>query len=192
MAANARHETSDLDELRRLLLAAGPASLSGVIGIDGIDGAGKSTLAKSLCELIGGTVLSVDGFVAENQGGYVPHLNVQSLKRSVGECRRPLIVEGVCLLAVLKAVSVKADVLIYVKRLGGFYDPDAHPDEPVEELVRRFVEQHRDFVVIDAELSGDPAPDPASIQWSPLREEIVRYHAEYRPSQHAAIVWMAG
>lgn len=164
------HETASPEALAGLLQSSYPAALSGVIGIDGIDGVGKTPLARGLQKAIGGTVISLDDFIEKNQGGYVRFLKLSELGHALAGSERPVIVEGVCLLAVLEQMPVQLALLIYVKRIGDhgvWYDKTKYdPEEPVEEILAKYY--HGGI--------------------TQFREEIIRYHAEYRPSQRATII----
>jgi hypothetical protein len=186
------HEVSTVSELAELLpsLNANPI----LIGIDGRDGAGKTTLAKALGQCTGAAVVSLDDFVAKNRGSYVPHLRTGDLREALSSAGRPAIVEGVCLLAVLEALSLEPDLLVYVKRIrddGYWYDHDVcDPEEDEETLIERLSREEAAFAPLAARLSGKPEPEGDDPGLSPLNEEIVRYHCRYRPSRRARIVFL--
>ncbi len=186
-------EARSIDEVAALLHGRYIDALPGIIAIDGTDGVGKTTLALGLQATIGGTVVSLDDFVLKNRGGYVPYLKTAELKAALESRTRPCIVEGVCVLAALERVSYKADVFIYVKRLvsyGYWNDEDTcDPTEPVEELIARRAWEVAALARFEAERSGKVVPEDAEPRLTPLREEIIRYHAHYRPSRHADIAF---
>ena len=188
------HETSNPDEIAELLRTSYTHALSGTIAIDGTDGVGKTTLAVALQNSLGGTLVSLDDFVLEKHGGYVPYLKTVELKAVLETINRPIIVEGVCVLSALERVFHERNVLIYVKRLasyGYWHDEDVcDPTEPVEELIARRAEEVGSFARLDAELSGEPLPEDKKPRLTPLREEIIRYHARYRPSRYADIIFL--
>ena len=188
------HETRSPDELAELLRKSYAHTLSGTIAIDGRDGVGKTTLAVALQAAVGGTVISLDDFVLENCGGYVPHLKIAELKAALERSRRPCIVDGVCILAALERVSHRHDVLIYVKRLQsyGYWHDEARcdPTEPVDELIGHLAEEVAAVARFDAEQSGETVPEEEKPALTPLHEEIIRYHARYRPSRRAEIIFM--
>ena len=165
-------EVQNKDELACLLQTSFPRGLSGVIGIDGKDGVGKTCLANSIQKQIGGTVISLDPFVAKNYSTFIPHLNKADLKTALDVKGRPLIVEGICLLAALAAVSTKPDLLIYVKLVLKWYwlDEDVcDSEEEVNALIQRL--------------------SPVT-PLTPRKQEIIRYHCEYRPSSRADITYL--
>jgi hypothetical protein len=142
----------------------------GIIGVDGRDEVGKTTLANTLATATRGSILSLDDFIVKNQGNYVSALQKTELKTALGIQQRPVIVEGVCLLAALATVSVKPDLLIYIKRLRfGWYWHDEEildTEENVDTLIRR----HSPI--------------------TPLKEEIIRYHFQHRLSHQADIIYL--
>lgn len=188
------HETSNPDEIAEWLRNSYTHALSGTIAIDGTDGVGKTTLAVVLQNTLGGTLVSLDDFVLENHGGYVPYLKTVELKAALETINRPIIVEGVCVLSALERVSHERNALIYVKRLvsyGYWLDEDVcDPTEPVEELIARRAEEVGSFARLDAELSAEPLPEDEKPRLTALREEIIRYHARYRPSRYADIIFL--
>ncbi len=186
------HEVNTVSALAELLHCQFPASLTGTIAMDGNDGVGKTTLANALRRLIGGTVISVDDYVAENQGAYVPSLRALELRAALERACAPRIVEGVCLVNVLEKAGHDPDILIYIRQVttdGFWHDQDTcDPDELVDELIARLSARMAAFARLDAERSGRPLPNPGTAALTPLREEIIRYHADVRPSRRAHIL----
>jgi len=98
------------------------------------------------------------------------------------------------MLSALEHVVHQHSLLIYVKRLvGGYYWVDeemCEPEEPVEELIPRRTEEARSFAQLDAAPSGELLPENDEPGLTLLREEIIRYHARFRPSRHAEIIFL--
>ncbi len=188
------HEADNIDELAELLHQSFPQTLTGIIAIDGYDGVGKTTIATALQARVGGTVVSLDDFVMVNQGGYIPYLKTAELKAALKTAPRPYIVEGVCVLGALERVAVHPDLLVYVKRVdkdGYWYDKDTcDPSEPVDELIARRAQEVAALDCFDREPSGEPSSQDDRPGLTPLREEIIRYHASHRPSRRAEIVFL--
>jgi uridine kinase len=85
------------------------------IGIDGADGAGKSTLARFLAWQLEMPVLETDMFL--EKGRFYPYLKFDELSNLIDwrhSLNRPIIVEGIFLLETLECINVSLDVLIYV------------------------------------------------------------------------------
>jgi hypothetical protein len=186
------HEITSADELAAILQRDFASDLQGVIAIDGRDDVGKSTLAADLCERIGGAVISVDDYIEEAQGVYLPALRVSDLRSALVEVAPPRIVEGVCLRDVLQAIDCNSAVHIYVRRVivGGYWRHKVicDPAEPVEEIIAREDASLRQFAEDAARISGEEPPAPELIRLTPLREEIIRYHARMVPFRAADIV----
>jgi hypothetical protein len=172
------HEIESASALSALISSSYPDAQSGVIAIDGIDGVGKTTLAKNLQAFIGGTLVSLDTFLAA----------------ALASSTRPTIVEGVCLCAAMEAVSVEPDLLVYVKCVaedGYWHDEDTcDPKEGEDALICRLSRDAKRFAELDARLSGEPVSGNGAYGLSPLVEEIIRYHCKYRPSRRAQIVYL--
>jgi hypothetical protein len=140
--------------------------LAGIIAIDGKDGAGKDCLAQNLQKRLGGGVVSLDCFIRQkNQGGYVPYLDIDTIRKAIEACTRPKIIAGCCMLQVLNSTGHKQDVLIYAKRV--MFNPIAGYDW------------------LDADLlqGRKAAPDEVT-------KEIVRYHDKFKPLRIAEIAFL--
>jgi len=154
----------------------------GIIGIDGTDGAGKSILAQELASRLNANLLELDSIVENNAGAYVDCVDYSALSSKI-LCRKAqsalLIVEGICLLAVLERIVMEPSLLIYVKRInhcGYWYDeyyckPQENPAAGIEELRRMFV----------------PVNGEASSEEDKLFFEIVHYHQFYKPTEKADV-----
>jgi broad-specificity NMP kinase len=116
-----------------------------VIGIDGVDGCGKSTLASLIAERLGWNVVSVDDYLEQDRDTYVAHVRTSDLRAQTANAT-PTIVEGVCVLAVCQAANLPLDLLVYVKRVradGSWLDEDECDTAiaDVETLVQSLEEQ---------------------------------------------------
>lgn len=90
-----------------------------LIGIDGLDGSGKSALASWLAWQIEMPALHLDVYMVRNSKPL--SWRVDDLARAIDGAqflprKRPVIVEGVFLLRVLKAVNRAPDFLVYVEK----------------------------------------------------------------------------
>jgi chloramphenicol 3-O-phosphotransferase len=84
-------ETRTPEEVATRLHDSHKEVLSGIVAIDGRDGAGKSCLAKNLQKLIGGAIVSFDDFLEQNQGGYVEYLNITAIRAALDQVTTPKI-----------------------------------------------------------------------------------------------------
>lgn len=107
-----------------------------LLAIDGFHGAGKTALACDLATQLAVDVVHLDEYLRRNQGGYVDFLQYQELADALR--RRPLIVEGVCILAVLRRLDIAPDILIYVTSRKRRAEKTSH-------LAREVLEYHRLF-----------------------------------------------
>jgi hypothetical protein len=90
-----------------------------VIAIDGDLGAGKSVLAEELSRILKFPCVHLDDFVMPDRGGFVEFIRYSELQTALSG--RSVVVEGICLMAVLKRLRVAPDVLVYVQ--GPAFDP---------------------------------------------------------------------
>ena len=112
---------SDLNELMTHLYGRLCAPGCLLIAVDGVHGAGKSTLAQTIGEKLGGRVISLDeGYLDKHTGAYRESIRYEVLQRDIERFKaeeRVLVIEGICLLEVLDEVDVSPDVAIYLKRI---------------------------------------------------------------------------
>ena len=148
------------------------------IGVDGTNGAGKSTMASKLSKAIGLTHINLDDFLNKKQGGYLEFLKYDEIKRKISELDS-YIIDGVCLMKVLGKIQISIDCLIYVKRMRhGIWsdEEECNIDGDVEEFIKKEKEV---LAMID---KTDVLPESLG-----LAEEIIHYHAEYKPHEKADI-----
>ena len=149
-----------------------------IVGIDGAGGVGKSTLAKRLAEEFDGRLVSLDDYLDDHKGTYIPHLNYQRLKNDIyvllSQDTPVLAIEGLCLLAALEQVGTNPDILVYIKCLdqdGEWYD-EAICNE------NRELNEVLDYLSKYETLPGIGDSD----------RELATYHNKYRPVAKADFV----
>ncbi|MEH6413907.1 hypothetical protein [Pseudomonas sp. CGJS7] len=137
-----------------------------LVGIDGFDGSGKTTLAFELARQMDGIRVGLDSYVEKDRDAdsYVGLLRLDHLKRDLENlCARfsVVVVDGVCLLEALAVIGASVDLHIYVKK----YSPQGlwHPGFHLEDY-----------------LAGQPAGS-----W--LERSVYGYHDSYAPHDRAAV-----
>ena len=169
-------QTSSPAQLEEMLEAVGARR----IAVDGINGAGKSYLARDLSARFGLPRLDLDSYLEADRGAFVPHIRKDRLRRDLDDMPE-FVIAGVCMLQVLEILRLDVDVLVYIKRVKGTKWTDESslvPSSPVDEHVSALRREHE--VIAKA----------AAVQRSfALDEEVIRYHARYRPQQRAGICY---
>jgi hypothetical protein len=151
------------------------------IGIDGICGVGKSTLAKNISTELNFRHINLDDYLIKHQCGFLSHLKYEDLRNDLVD-NNEHIVEGICLLEILKRTASNIDLLIYVKRINrGLWadERECQLDEDVEEFLRKEKE------LVQLTSKTEFAPEDLG-----MSEEVIRYHAEHRPHKVASCVYM--
>lgn len=150
------------------------------VGIDGIDGGGKSTLAKAIAAKLNCRAFCLDDYLDRDRGGFLEFIDYDRLWTDVS-AEKSYVVEGVCLLHALDRAHLEIDALVYVKRrrLGLWIDErELDLDEPLEE----FLEEERKFTAM-VEGAGEVVTDLG------LAEEVIRYHYAAKPHNNAHVVY---
>ncbi|MBR1172990.1 hypothetical protein JQ617_03395 [Bradyrhizobium sp. KB893862 SZCCT0404] len=155
------------------------------IGIDGMDGVGKSTLARELANRLGGSVISLDDYLTKRQNSYVLHIRCDDVKAAISASKLPTLIEGVCLLAVAQRCGFEVDALVYVRRISG-NSGIWHEEEicmalsPPDELKQKERALREAFST--TEKSGNLGDDDLG-----LTGELIDYHARWRPVERALV-----
>jgi hypothetical protein len=149
------------------------------IGLDGLDGVGKSTLAREMAKRLEGSVISLDDHLVKKQNGYIAHIRCNDLKAVIAASRSPILIEGVCLLAVANRCGFDVDVLVYVRRLshnsGIWHEQElCRAEKPADKLKQ----EEREF---RNALSTSEKRDSIA--------ELIDYHALWKPVQRADLVF---
>lgn len=107
-----------------------------LIGIDGVDGVGKTTLAFDLARRMAGIRVGLDCYVDQSRDseGYVGLLRIEDLARDVSALLRSfpcVVVDGVCLLEALSQAGLTPTKVIYVKKtsLQGIWHDGHHLED---------------------------------------------------------------
>jgi hypothetical protein len=115
------------------------ASNASLIALDGLPGAGKSTLAVRLSVLMGTRSVHLDDYLVRNSIGFTDHLAYEELRRAL--LVRPVVVEGVCILDVLGRLGLRPDQLLYLQEPCSARFLDA--SHPLVREVRAYIERAR-------------------------------------------------
>ena len=162
-----------------------------IIGIDGGDGVGKTTLADFLANEYGFSVINLDKFVNSVQGGFIDQIKLDELKEAVSSAKRPLIIEGCCLLEVMEKTEINIDCHIYFKRLchgiwsekgeyevhGTLMDHIKKQNDFCKELARLEATQKNEIFIEDDDYL------------LPLTKDLYRYHFNYTPYTRANFIY---
>lgn len=184
-------ETKNIQDVIKTIAINNPK----IIGVDGINGAGKSCFTGILSSCIDYFYISLDDYVQNNMGGFANYINIPLLRHNL--CgHKNIIIEGVCLLDALINADISADMIIYIKRVKGIptkYEwEDAEELEyagDVEELIAKEDATQMFFDQSAVEFDGKEIPKEKS-EISALAKEIYRYHARVKPQRIADIIFL--
>jgi len=107
-----------------------------VIAIDGVDGAGKTELARYLSWQLGMPAVETDLFLIPESGLNYRQEDLAEVVHGRLRNERPLIVEGVRILHTLRSIGVKQDYLVWVEQIGHEGSFGLRPD--ISEYMRSF------------------------------------------------------
>ncbi len=160
-----------------------------IVGIDGIDGVGKSTIiAPLISKIIKARIINIDKYLNEKQGKYFQEINFKKIKQDINQCLGTdnLIIEGVLLLKILKKIDLKVDCLIYVSDNVWVYDwceYGPYYQRKLEEITKD-VEKKTDKVSKALRTYTKP------YKLDGFRKEIYHYTYEYMPFNSANIIFI--
>ena len=112
---------------------------NGVFAIDGYHGVGKTTLARELAPLLGMSPIHLDDFLVPGQGGFVACLRDAELSRVLRQS--PVVVEGVCMLAVMERLGIAPLAHIYVHGR----EPGTRSPRGMGSLAAEVIAYHREY-----------------------------------------------
>lgn len=189
-------ETNNIEEIIEEIQKSICQNKIGVISLDGNTGAGKSTLARTICNKMGINHLKLDDerYLHQNKGGCLKYIKYEILLNDINEMVTSGnigIVDSVCILKILGNIKVRSDLKIYVKKLSSY---GSWKDVSKFDYTRSAAE------IIQEELNGagilnenvnlvTNTDDADSDHKNTLRDEIIEYHFEYRPDESADIIF---
>ncbi|MER8792342.1 hypothetical protein NKH71_31710 [Mesorhizobium sp. M0983] len=118
-----------------------------IIAVDGYLGAGKTTVSVEIAARLNYSCLHIDDFLRPHEGSFLPSLRYECLES--GMMKSHVVIEGVCVLAVLRRLNLASDVLIYVRgRTPRVSTRDGSILDEVDRYTRTFnPEQKADYVI---------------------------------------------
>lgn len=144
-----------------------------LIAIDGMKGVGKST---RVAPHLGPPVIGLDSHLKRTSAPYVERIRYPALQKELaGYADRAVVVEGVCVRAVLGRLGLTPHLNVYVRRIGldGLW-----PDEDIalgDRLQEELAKEESTARVLKLPMGG-------------LTLDLIRYHARFRPYQSADVV----
>lgn len=175
---------TDIQEIIRIIGALKPR----LIGIDGPDGSGKSTLGKELVTRLGYDSICLDDYLNKKQGSYFPALNISKLKDDIkSKGGGLLVIEGVLLFKVLDSIGIKPDYCIYTTDGVWFYDwaeeyEGKYSNLTIKEIIDRTEKEVN-------KLNEIIEKNPPLYKMSGLRKEVYEYTYSFKPWSRANIVF---
>lgn len=181
---------TDLDKLVIKILS-DLENRNGIVGIDGIDGIGKTPIAKLLGGKLQIPTILLDDYLMKNRDSYVDALR-RDLAGEIAELNGVGIVEGVCLLAVAERFDFRINTHIYLKRTHlqiwadeDIFDTGADPSEVISQKEDEIFGMEPWF----AAQENSPPRSRDEIRLSGLRCELINYHHLYKPHEIADLVY---
>jgi len=174
--------TYDTDEVIQKILKECPR----IIGIDGVDGAGKTTFAKRIAKHSYHRV-SIDSYLDKKQDGYFNFLKFEKLKSNLNKLGDNfVIIEGALLLKVLDIINISPNFLIYM-------DDNVWLDDWFEDYGGKYCDKKLDEIIAEEEKMVNrvvQATDPGSKEYKMdgFRKEIFEYSFKYKPWNKANII----
>ncbi|HHT9113119.1 MAG: hypothetical protein HZC52_05505 [Planctomycetes bacterium] len=117
---------------------------------------------------------NIDDLIKDKES-YVEHLKYKEISEFIEKNKNSFIIEGVCLLDVLKKLHLNLDCLIYVKLIDE-HDEWLHEDEG-------------DIRVFDVKARKSLEDKIKSWNLNDFEKEIIYYHANNRPVEKANYVF---
>ncbi|WP_322080089.1 nucleoside/nucleotide kinase family protein [Burkholderia cenocepacia] len=145
---------------------------AGIVAIDGCPLAGKSTVCVQICERLGIVGLELDDYLVPDRGEYVNALRTNEVLRALQEAHSRtslVLLDGVCMRAILEVLDITADLLVYVQ-------PISHSGVL------------GNLEMLDAENGKFPDPTTAYF-FNELDREVFAYHSAYQPFSRADLVY---
>jgi uridine kinase len=160
-----------------------------IITIDGRDGVGKTYIGKQIAKKLPFHLIQLDKYLFEEQGAFIDYLNYKRLEqriRQLLETSLSIIIEGVCVLEVLKRINIQSDCRIYVRSYWKLfhYNEEANTAKERIELEEQKI---KEFAKVEAAIEQKPFIE-SEFHLSGLECDIINYHFEHFPDKNADIL----
>lgn len=158
-----------------------------IVGIDGIDGLGKTPLAKEV-EKLGYLRISLDDYLVKKSGGYFNYIQYDKLSKVIKHnSQKGLVIEGVLLLKILEKLKVPVDLLIYLTDSVWLGDWDKewegkYTTMTLEEIIK-------DVERLTNRISQATDSRPRPYRMKGLRREVYQYSFDFRPWEKAHLIF---
>jgi hypothetical protein len=164
-----------------------------VFGIDGMDGAGKSSIAQGLARKLDAHLIELDSQLNKDQNAFAPHLRCADILSEMESVKPIVIVEGVCLLDAIHHCKLSLDHFVYVKRLstsGYWYDEQlCDPNQNMEDTIKSLTKHTRSVGKILAKEENVHEFNDPVYELSGLAQELIKYHVKHNPLSKANYVF---
>jgi len=149
------------------------------IGIDGVPGAGKTTIAEMLARENDVTLISFDSYLDRDKGGFEENIDFITLKKDIKKAQlkgRKVIIEGNLLINILKKIEIAPQIVMYIVpciNCTKFSTYKMLHEKSLLEILSYYKEEKEQW------------PKVSFI----LDIEVAHYHKEYNPKDNSLIVY---
>jgi len=163
-----------------------------LITVDGLDGSGKTYLAKALADKFGYRHVEIDRFLNQKQGGFLDQIRYAKLGDALRQAGASIVVEGCCIQEIMNRVERVPELKIYIKhkRVGQWGCDFLVKYENAEDAIAGETEANRDFEETVLKLGESDAQKPGSAALPLLQRELIDYHFEYLPHEIADFIFL--
>lgn len=156
------------------------------VGVDGIDGVGKTTFAKRFKKL-GYKSISIDTYLKKKSGGYFEFIDFNKLRKDLEKISTGnFVIEGILLQKVLNKIGLSSDHSIYISDNVWIYDwLEDNQGKYYGLNLNKIIEISENEV---NKLNKVLSPNAKPYKMEGFRREIYKYSYEYQPWNKADVV----